>query len=104
MDGPRIAGAFSLVGCLARTRRTRIHGASPRPQRGFAIVLPVPASLADIIAALAIILSPIFQGYELHIIGNFPKHSNSLPRELEGLEAAVTNLFIDMLTTPGGPA
>jgi hypothetical protein len=40
----------------------------------------------------------------IHIFGNFLKHNNSLPRKLEGLEDAVTNMFIDMLTTPGGSA
>jgi hypothetical protein len=129
------------------------------------MTVSVLADFADIIAALAIILSLIFVGYELHqnrtqaelsnwrellqtlvdykglthdaefaafimraqadyealsatdrmryghyleqgvhILGNFLKHNNSLPRKLEGLEAAVTNLFIDMLTTPGGRA
>jgi hypothetical protein len=128
------------------------------------MTLSVLADFADIIAALAIILSLIFVGYELHqnrtqaelsnwralcrtwsttrglthdptspvhqraqadydalsatdrmrfglyleqgihIIGNFLKHNNSLPRKLEGLEDAVTNMFIDMLTTPGGKA
>ena len=123
------------------------------------------ADLADILAALAIVLSLIFVGYELqqnrtqaelsnwrallqtlvdykglthdpdfaafitraqadyealseadrmrfglyleqgvHIIGNFLKHNNSLPRKLEGLEDAVTNMFVDLLTTPGGRA
>jgi len=40
----------------------------------------------------------------IHIIGNFLEHNNSLPRKLEGLEDAVTNMFIDVLTTPGGRA
>ncbi len=40
----------------------------------------------------------------IHIIGNFLKHNNSLPRKLEGLEDAVTNMFVDLLTTPGGRA
>ena len=130
-----------------------------------AVSLSVLADFADIIAALAIVLSLIFVGYELHqnrtqaelsnwrellqtlvdykglthdpefaafiqraqadyhalsqtdrmryglyleqgihIIGNFLKHNNSLPRKLEGLEDAVTNMFIDLLSTPGGQA
>lgn len=125
--------------------------------------LPILANLADIIAAVAIVLSLLFVGYELHqnriqaelsnwrdvlqtlvdykgltqdaefaalvtrahtdyetlsevekirfglyleqgvhIYGNFLKHNSSLPRKLEGLEDAVANMFIDMLTTPGG--
>lgn len=125
--------------------------------------LSLLANLADVIAAVAIVLSLIFVGYELqqnrtqaelanwrelletlvdykglthdpafaefvtrahadydalsdtdklrfglyleqgvHIFGNFLKHNDALPRKLEGLDDAVTNLFIDMLTTPGG--
>lgn len=40
----------------------------------------------------------------IHVIGNFVKHNDSLPRKLEGLEDAMTNYFIEMLTTPGGGA
>lgn len=129
------------------------------------MTLPILASLADIIAAVAIVLSLIFVGYELqqnrtqaelsnwrevlqtlvdykgqtndaafaefvtrahadydalseadkmrfgyyleqgvHIYGNFLKHNSALPRKLEGLEDAVSNMFIDMSTTPGGAA
>ncbi|MDG4648227.1 hypothetical protein P6F26_07205 [Roseibacterium sp. SDUM158017] len=127
--------------------------------------LSVLGDIADVIAALAIILSLVFVGYELHqnrtqaelsnwreilqtlvdykgltndpefaefvtrahadygdlseaerlrfgmyleqgvhIIGNFLKHNQALPKKLEGLEAAVASMFIDMLTTPGGAA
>lgn len=40
----------------------------------------------------------------IHVFGNFLKHNDALPRKLEGLEDAVTNMFVDMLTTPGGKA
>ena len=40
----------------------------------------------------------------IHIIGNFVKHNDSLPRKLVGLERAITNMFFEMLTTPGGAA
>ena len=127
--------------------------------------LSVLASLADVIAAVAIVVSLIFVGYELqqnrkqaelanwravldtlveykglthdpafaefvvrshsdydalstaeklrfglyleqgiHIYGNFLKHNDALPRKLAGLEDAVTAMFADMLTTPGGAA
>lgn len=129
------------------------------------MTIPILANLADIIAAVAIVLSLIFVGYELHqnrtqaelsnwrdllqtlvdykgltqdpafaefvtrahadyevlseaeklrfglyleqgvhILGNFLKHNSALPRKLDGLEDAVANMVIDMLTTPGGAA
>lgn len=40
----------------------------------------------------------------VHIFGNFLKHNDTLPRKLAGLEEAVTVMFADMLTTPGGSA
>lgn len=40
----------------------------------------------------------------VHIIGNFIKHNDSLPRKLVGLEQAIMNTFGEMLTTPGGAA
>lgn len=40
----------------------------------------------------------------VHILGNFLKHNDSLPRKLVGLEHAITNTFSEMLTTPGGAA
>lgn len=40
----------------------------------------------------------------IHIFGNFLKHNDALPRKLDGLEDAVTNMFVDLLTTPGGQA
>lgn len=40
----------------------------------------------------------------VHIFGNFVKHNDSLPRKLVGLEQALTNMFAEMLTTPGGAA
>jgi hypothetical protein len=129
------------------------------------MILSVLADFADIVAALAIVISLIFVGYELHqnrtqaelanwralldtlvdykglthdpsfaefvtrahadygalsdaekmrfglyleqgihIFGNFLKHNDALPRKLAGLEDAVTSMFADMLTTPGGSA
>ncbi len=38
----------------------------------------------------------------IHVYGNFVKHNDSLPTKLAGLEDAVTNYLIEMLTTPGG--
>jgi len=40
----------------------------------------------------------------VHIYGNFLKHNDSLPRKLEGLDDAVANYFVEMLTTAGGAA
>ncbi|MCU4654484.1 hypothetical protein N8I71_16715 [Roseibacterium sp. SDUM158016] len=40
----------------------------------------------------------------IHIYGNFAKHNDALPRKLVGLEDALTNYFIEMLTSPGGAA
>ncbi len=40
----------------------------------------------------------------IHILGNFLKHNDSLPRKLVGLEEAITNIYSEMLTTPGGAA
>lgn len=40
----------------------------------------------------------------VHVYGNFLKHNTELPRKLEGLDDAVANYYIDMLTTPGGAA
>lgn len=40
----------------------------------------------------------------VHILGNFLKHNDSLPRKLVGLEQAITNTFYEMLATPGGAA
>lgn len=40
----------------------------------------------------------------IHVIGNFIKHNDSLPKKLVGLEDAVMNSFYEMLTTPGGAA
>ncbi len=40
----------------------------------------------------------------VHIFGNFLKHNEALPKKLAGLEEAVGNMFVDMLTTPGGAA
>lgn len=40
----------------------------------------------------------------VHIFGNFLKHHAALPRKLHGLDDAVANMFVDMLTTPGGAA
>lgn len=40
----------------------------------------------------------------VHIFGNFVKHNDSLPRKLVGLDQALTNMFAEMLTTPGGAA
>ena len=40
----------------------------------------------------------------VHIMGNFLKHNDALPRKLVGLEKAVANTFAEMLTTPGGSA
>jgi hypothetical protein len=129
------------------------------------MTLSLLADLADVVAAIAIVLSLIFVGYELHqnrtqaelsnwralldtlvdykglthdpafaefvtrahadydalsdaekmrfglyleqgihIFGNFLKHNAALPRKLAGLEDAVTAMFADMLTTPGGSA
>lgn len=38
----------------------------------------------------------------IHIIGNFLKHNEALPRKLRGLEEALVNTVHEMLTTPGG--
>ncbi len=38
------------------------------------------------------------------MFGNFVKHNDSVPRKLEGPDDAITNYFIDLLTTPGGAA
>lgn len=40
----------------------------------------------------------------VHIVGNFLKHNDSLPRKLVGLESAIMNTLGEMLTTPGGAA
>lgn len=40
----------------------------------------------------------------VHIIGNFLKHNESLPRKLDGLDKAVGVHFAELLTTPGGAA
>ena len=40
----------------------------------------------------------------IHVLGNFLKHNDALPRKLAGLDDAVSNMFIDALTTPGGAA
>jgi hypothetical protein len=40
----------------------------------------------------------------IHLYGNFLKHNDALPRKLEGLDAAIGNSMIEMLTTPGGAA
>ncbi len=40
----------------------------------------------------------------VHIVGNFLKHNESLPRKLEGLEQAIAVHFAELLTTPGGAA
>ncbi len=46
----------------------------------------------------------LFLEQGIHVVGNFVKHNDSLPRKLEGLDDAMTNYFIDWLTTPGGAA
>lgn len=46
----------------------------------------------------------LFLEQGVHILGNFLKHNDSLPRKLAGLELAITNLLAEMLTTPGGGA
>ena len=38
----------------------------------------------------------------VHMMGNFLKHNDSLPRKLVGIEIALINHFADLLTTPGG--
>lgn len=40
----------------------------------------------------------------VHVYGNFLKHNTELPQKLEGLDDAVANYYIDMLTTSGGAA
>lgn len=40
----------------------------------------------------------------VHIIGNFLKHNESLPRKLDGLDQAIAVHFAELLTTPGGAA
>ena len=40
----------------------------------------------------------------VHILGNFLKHNDSLPKKLVGLESAIMHNYADMLTTPGGAA
>ena len=37
----------------------------------------------------------------IHIIGNFEKHTGTVPRQLKGLDFAVQNLMHDLLHTPG---
>lgn len=46
----------------------------------------------------------LFLEQGIHIYGNFLKHNDSLPRRLEGLDDAVQNYLVEMLTTPGGAA
>jgi hypothetical protein len=46
----------------------------------------------------------LFLEQGVHILGNFLKHNDSLPRKLVGLEDAIMNTFTEMLTTPGGAA
>lgn len=46
----------------------------------------------------------LFLEQGVHILGNFLKHNDSLPRKLVGLEDAIMNTFSEMLTTPGGAA
>ena len=38
----------------------------------------------------------------VHIYTNFFKHNDSLPRRIDGLDAAIGNCLHEMLTTPGG--
>ena len=40
----------------------------------------------------------------VHIIGNFLKHNESLPRKLAGLDQAIGVHFAELLSTPGGAA
>jgi hypothetical protein len=40
----------------------------------------------------------------IHVCGNFLKHNDALPRKLVGLEEAITNTYVEMLTTSGGAA
>lgn len=40
----------------------------------------------------------------MHIYGNFLKHNDALPKKLTNLDHAASNMFVDMLTTPGGAA
>lgn len=40
----------------------------------------------------------------VHIIGNFVKHNDTLPRKLVGLENAIGNMFYEMLASSGGAA
>ena len=40
----------------------------------------------------------------VHIIGNFLRHNESLPRKLAGLDQAIAVHFAELLTTPGGAA
>ncbi|MEM1077410.1 MAG: hypothetical protein AAGI09_02685 [Pseudomonadota bacterium] len=37
----------------------------------------------------------------IHIIGNFEKHSGTVPSQMRDLELAVHNLFLDLLSPPG---
>lgn len=37
----------------------------------------------------------------IHIIGNFEKHSGTVPRQMTDLPLAVHNLFLDLLSPPG---
>lgn len=46
----------------------------------------------------------LFLEQGVHVLGNFLKHNDSLPRKLVGLEDAIQATFVDMLTTPGGAA
>lgn len=46
----------------------------------------------------------LFLEQGVHILGNFLKHNDSLPRKLVGLEKAIANTCAEMLTTPGGAA
>lgn len=40
----------------------------------------------------------------IHIIGNFDKHSGTVPRQLRDLDLAVHNLMLDHLNSPGARA
>ncbi|WP_424975463.1 hypothetical protein [Dinoroseobacter sp. S124A] len=37
----------------------------------------------------------------IHIIGNFEKHSGTVPSQMRDLQLAVHNLFLDLLSPPG---
>ncbi len=40
----------------------------------------------------------------IHVLGNFDKHNDSLPTKIKDLEIPLTNMFYDLLGTPGGAA